>query len=300
MKRLQSADNNVRASADQPVRGATLLAPQAQAEQSNTASHASESRAKAETKTNENVRAESEFEWWWKPFLSFTALALFAVILSSAVMKLWAWMDRPVQQIQIKGELRHIEGEVLASSLIAHIDKGVLEADLHNLQAKLQAHPWVSSTQIMRDWPNKLAIQIVEEVPVARWGDEGLLNHEGTIFWPELKPEYANLPRLYGRAVDTQKVMAQFHDFNRIISQLGRKITELNVTDHGSWSFTMDNGVQVVIGSSSHRARLARFVNLYQSALEHQAHAIEGIDIRYENGAAIRWKQANATPGVRS
>ena len=127
-------------------------------------------------------------------------------------------------------------------------------------------------------------------MPVARWGDKGLLNHQGDIFWPELKPEYRALPRLSGPAHETVRIMQQFHDLNRMFSSEGLRLTGLTLETRGAWTLELDNGIRVIAGREQLVPRLKRFLSIYRQNLAEKAGQIEQIDIRYTNGVAVSWR----------
>ncbi len=232
-------------------------------------------------------------DWWWKPLWTCTALVLFLGGLWSASKPLWAWLDQPVEQVKIVGKARHLDKQGLADSVAANLELGLLQTDIEMVKTQVLDHPWVRSAQIIRDWPATLEIHVEEEVPVARWGEAGLLNHEGKIFWPELKPEYVQLPRLSGASENTEQVMSQFHDLNQMFRRIGLKVVGLNYEARGAWTLHLDNDIRVVIGRSAVNERLERFLTLYTRELAARADEIEMVDIRYANGVSVRWK-----PGV--
>ncbi|MGB0466956.1 MAG: cell division protein FtsQ/DivIB [Pontibacterium sp.] len=227
---------------------------------------------------------------WWHPFRVLVALFVFAGSLWSISEPLWAWLDRPVERIKITGAVRHLNKEALADAVAEKLEHGLLRTDIRAIQEQVAEHPWVRSAGVVRDWPGTLQIEIEEEVPVARWGEEGLLNHEGDIFWPELKPEYIRLPRLSGSLQETVEIMAQFHDFNQMFRRIGLKVTGLHLEARGAWSLELDNKILVIMGRYAVAERLERFFELYTGVLAGRANEIELVDIRYANGVAVKWK----------
>ncbi len=229
-------------------------------------------------------------DWYWKPFVLTTLLLVFCGIASSLLRDGWRWLDRPVAKIEIQGATRHLDKQAIAQGLVAGIDAPLLDLDLARLRTQLINDPWVHDANISRQWPPALQVQVVEEVPVARWGDKGLLNHQGDIFWPELKPEYRHLPLLSGPAHETVRIMEQFHDLNRMFAGSGLRLAALSLEARGAWTLELDNGVRVVVGREHLMARLKRFLTVYQLELASRADQIEQIDIRYTNGIAVRWR----------
>lgn len=229
-------------------------------------------------------------DWYWKPFVLLTLLLVFCGIAFSALRDGWRWLDQPVAKIQIEGATRHLDKQSIAHGLVAAIDAPLLDLDLARLRTQLISDPWVHDASISRQWPPALKVNLVEEVPVARWGDKGLLNHQGDIFWPELKPEYRHLPMLSGPAHETVRIMEEFHDLNRLFAGSGLRLAGLSLEARGAWTLELDNGVRVVVGREHLMARLRRFLTVYQLELAPRADQIEQIDIRYTNGIAVRWR----------
>ncbi len=226
----------------------------------------------------------------WRAVVILTLLVVFVGVGSSLLRELWHWLNQPVGEIRIGGATRHLDKTALAQALAVGLDRPLLQLDLKALQEQLVQNPWVHSASVRRQWPPAVEVQLEEEVPVARWGDKGLLNHQGDIFWPELKPEYEALPRLTGPAHETVRIMQQYHDLNRMFSAAGLRLTGLMLESRGAWTLELDNGIRVVAGREELVPRLKRFIRIYQLSLAGRAAQIEQVDIRYTNGVAVSWR----------
>ena len=226
-----------------------------------------------------------------KPLLLLTVLIVFLAICYMAGRDLMQWLDRPVTQVEITGNTRHLDKQAVAHELAAQIDQPLFGIDLPDLQKKVISIPWIHDASVSRQWPPAIRINVVEEVPVARWGDKGLLNHQGDIFWPELKPEYLALPRLSGPAHETVQIMEQFHDLNRMFANTGIQLQGLTLEPRGAWSLKLSNGIEVIAGREHLVERLRRFLVIYQQDLAAKADQIRQVDIRYTNGVAVQWKE---------
>lgn len=248
---------------------------------------------KVDEKLDEAVEEKShsvEQDWWWKPFWTFSSVLIFAGMLWSAGHHLWQWLDRRVESVIVMGAAQHLDRKLLAQHIAAELDDDLLSVDINTIKNLVSEHPWVRVSSIKRDWPGTLLVSIEEEVPVARWGERGLLNHQGDIFWPELKEEYRTLPRLSGPAPDTERVMSQFHDLNQMLRAVGLNVVSLNLEARGAWTLVLDNQIKVIVGREEVNARLGRFLDLYRLRLSEQAEEIEEIDIRYTHGVAVKWR----------
>ena len=242
-------------------------------------------------KTESTLKTAGDFDRWWKPFGTISSLLIFIGVLWGVSYNVWAWLDRPVEQIVIIGTAQHLDRKALAEDIGTGLKHGLLSADIVVIRELVSEHPWVRVAAIKRDWPNRLVINIEEEVPVARWGERGLLNHQGDIFWPELKDEYLSLPRLSGPAPETERVMAQFHDLSQMLRQVGLNVVSLNLEARGAWTFELDNQIKVTVGREAINERLRRFLDLYQLRLSKQVDEIEAIDTRYTHGVAVKWRE---------
>lgn len=235
-------------------------------------------------------------DWWLKPATIISALAVFIALGSSLLGKVYVWLDQPVAAVTVSGETLYLDKTVLANNTISVLTGGLLSTDLEKVKSEIQAHPWVYQIKVNRRWPASLQLDVREEVPVARWGNSGLLNHEGDIFWPEQSEQYTQLPQLQGPSSNTGKIMSQYYDLNQMLRNIGLQVVGLNLEARGAWTLQLNNGVRLVVGREQIVERLDRFIKLYQSRLRNDAEAgrIEQIDIRYNNGLAVKWRKQPA------
>ena len=54
-----------------------------------------------------------------------------------------------------------------------------LTADLMTLRREIEKLPWVYRVTARRRWPAEIEVTLIEQQPLARWGTQGYLNHEG-------------------------------------------------------------------------------------------------------------------------
>ncbi len=215
---------------------------------------------------------------------------VFVMVMMLVADKALAWLDQPVSEVSIKGQTRHLDGQELATQLAQEIRAPLLSLDVRTLRDEALANPWVHMADVRRQWPAAIEVSIAEQVPVARWGERGLLNHQGDIFWPDLSAGYEFLPRLNGPAHETRAIIAQYHDLSALFSSYGIRIQSLTLESRGAWNLELDNGIHLVAGREQLMPRLRRFLSIYDAQLADKADQIEQIDIRYTNGVAVRWR----------
>lgn len=204
-----------------------------------------------------------------------------------------------IASVQIEGDLRHAESQVIADR-VARVAKGnYFSIDLAAIQAAAQSAPWVDEALVSRRWPDGVRIQVREKQPVALWGAGGLISSRGDLFVPTTAVNTTDLPILFGPGNKGTYVMEQYRAMNSILRGLGMHIVELQLTDRMSWFLRMDNGIHLVVDQVDTIEKLQRFAYLYERQLKPDADNIATIDLRYRNGVAVGWHvQKNLKAGA--
>lgn len=236
------------------------------------------------------AEVQQESEWIWKPLFAFTLAGCVLMLWYAGVREYVGWIDRQIGFIGVEGATRHIDKTEVEQGLWAQMDAPLLDVDLQQLHETLVQQPWINEASVRRGWPAAIEVQVIEEVPVARWGDRGLLNHEGDIFWPNLKAEYMSLPKLNGPSHETVRIMQQYHDLSQLFSRSELRIVGLVLEARGAWNIELENGMHIIAGREDLMPRLRRFLDVYKTQLADRASEVAEVDIRYTNGVAVRWK----------
>ena len=79
---------------------------------------------------------------------------------------------------------------------------------MQKLRNRVLDMPWVADVSIRRVWPDKLNMVVTEEVPLARWGEDALINIGGGVFRPPSLDGHLGLVRLDGPAGSEQRVVS--------------------------------------------------------------------------------------------
>ncbi|QEQ96030.1 cell division protein FtsQ/DivIB [Neptunomonas concharum] len=232
-----------------------------------------------------------ESELYWRPLIILSSALIFCGLMFSGYTQAMKWLDRPVNEIRMLGETKYLNKTLLAEKLAASISAPLLHLDIEALRNTLLDDPWVQAAEVRREWPPAVSVLVSEQIPVARWGKKGLLNHQGDIFWPDSRDGYEHLPELNGPATETQLLMAQYHDMSRLFQGASVRMSGLTMEARGAWILQMGNGIEVVVGREQLKDRLQRFLHVYQKELASAADRIERIDIRYTNGVAVKWRE---------
>ncbi len=197
---------------------------------------------------------------------------------------------RPVASVAVEGEFRHVSQERVMEVISTAIDRDFLQLDLARLKHTLEAEPWIESASLARRWPDVLQVRIVEERPIARWGDSGFLNQRGEIIDAQQVGDLAGLPWLQHDAGDSVAVMRRYLELSQMFRSRGLSITELHSDSKDAWRLTLNNGVEVNVGRGNMREKMGRLLLVHDRYLVEYLDEVEAIDIRYRNGVAVRWR----------
>ncbi len=230
-----------------------------------------------------------ELDW---PRLARYAGALAAVAALTGVLALG--LDQPVKRIVVDGPFQRVspvEVEQVAGSALGG---GFLSADLDRLRHSVEALAWVDRARVRRRWPDAISLQIVEQIPVARWGEDGLLNTRGELFVTGARHLPPELPRLDGPAGLEAQVAQRYLSVQGRLLELGLRPTALRVDPRGAWDMDLSNGVSVRLGRRQVDERMDRFVSVAARVIAGKAADIGYVDMRYSNGFSIGWRAGRA------
>jgi cell division protein FtsQ len=141
---------------------------------------------------------------------------------------------------------------------------------LHNVR-------WVHDATVVRIWPNRLSVEIIERKPaafvklpadnIARWA---LIDDEGVILEPPAKAAF-RLPVLAGirQSESPEKRGVRVRRMQRLTRELGRladKVSEIDVSDLDNLKITEQvggNAVSLMLGDRNFSSRLHNFLDHY-------------------------------------
>ena len=192
---------------------------------------------------------------------------------------------RQVERLTIVGDVRHIDTDALQRRLAPRVAQGFLAADLMALRQELESLPWVYRVNTRRRWPAEIEVSLIEQRPLARWGEQGYLNHEGQYFAALHDPLYDDLPWLIGPEGTEMSLMRRYQTLAGLLAPTGLVIRDLSLDPLGQISMRFDTGLTLLLGAKEMSHRIARFIKLWNEELP--VKAVAKVDLRYEHGAAV-------------
>lgn len=192
----------------------------------------------------------------------------------------------PLNVVEVKGECRHLDRQVLQQAVLAHSDGGFFSLDVDAVRAAVEQLPWVYRVKARRVWPDTLRLSVEEQQPVAHWGDDGLLNRYGEVFLPGNSEGLGLLPAMSGPQGLERRVFEIYQQASRMLAPLQMRVTGVLMDERRALAIEVDGGLQLALGRSDTWLRLQRFVRAWPGIAELQARP-ERIDLRYSNGFSV-------------
>ncbi len=196
--------------------------------------------------------------------------------------------ERPIKSVVVEGEFQLISKQRATQLIGDEIDGDFLQLDLMRLREALLSDPWVEKVTLNRRWPDTLVVKIIEQKPIARWGD-GFLNQRGEIVRVDDAGPLSGLPWLQGNEADAIEILQQYQDLSQILRSRGLDVLALKCDNKKSWRLTVKNHVEIAIGRDQVMEKIRRFVTVYDAHLSSVWSDVKAIDVRYTNGIAVRW-----------
>lgn len=223
---------------------------------------------------------------------------LLLVLMSLSVHMGLQWLQDPwrfpLEVVKIQGDFRYLDKARLQDMVEPQLDGGFFTVDVARVCEVIESMPWVASATVKRIWPDRLRVRVTEQLPVARWGENGYLNERGEPFVPEPTQVAGDLPALAGPDGHEATVLEQYRAMSRALAPTGLRVAGVTLDDRRAWRLQTDSGVALELGRADTRRRLQRFVQAWQTVFADRLEGLQRVDLRYSNGFSVRWQQANA------
>lgn len=204
----------------------------------------------------------------------------------------------PLSDWQLSGVLRQTSEQEIWQALQPLLPlQSFMTQDLRQIQRQLEQLPWISQAQVRKQWPNRLLLHCIEHQAVARWSHQQLLNQQGQRFTAPLASSTAEqLPQLSGPEGSEQRVLETWHRLASQFALQGFTVTAMRLNRRQAWQLTVNGSIHCQLGRQDPVMGVQRFLTLYPLLIKQPALASQSVkalhtivDLRYEQGAAVRW-----------
>ncbi len=228
---------------------------------------------------------------WDKPgLLNAVANLLFAGALVLAVYGAGLFIVRqPVfalHEVRVSNVLTHVTRDQIEEVVGHDIAGNFFTLDLVRLRAGFERLAWVRAADVRREWPDRVSVALEEQVPLARWGNDALVNIHGEVFAAAYD---SALPVFIGPDPASAKEIAiQYDYFRRTLVALDDAPAQVQVSPRRAWKVRLASGLTLELGRDDIEARLDRFVATYARTVGQLPYRPDYVDLRYSNGFAVR------------
>jgi len=248
-------------------------------------------KAKKQTSTRKRSDSKSDGE-----VVRLVSWVLGLVFLCGSILAgrnaLHGWFAQyPIQKISVLGELKNVDQSVLEQALSPYIADNFFTVDLEKLKETAESLTWIDYADARKEWPNTVIVYLQERIPVANWGKSEFLSVKGEIFSAEHVQPDVNLPTFIGKPDQATVIAERYSKMQSILREIGLSVSTLELEDRISWKAQLDNGLTLVVDEKDSVEKLKRFTKLYGLFTEQQKLKLFRVDLRYENGLAIKWKK---------
>ncbi|MEL6750147.1 MAG: cell division protein FtsQ/DivIB [Pseudomonadota bacterium] len=210
----------------------------------------------------------------------------------------WVWFHYlsnpaffPLRTVQIQGGFRYLEPAQIEQALETQLtDTGFFNLDLTRLQAACMALPWVAEAHVRRIWPDTVHIMLLEQVPLARWGEtESVtwINARGELFRPT-QAITLDLPVLIGATSQATELIDLLQQIQPTLPDPDLRLRRLQRHPPGNWTIQLQPGLTVLLDHRQPLQRWRDFVQIYPRLPK----PARRIDLRYPQGFAVLFKDA--------
>ena len=195
-----------------------------------------------------------------------------------------------MRNLHMEGSFERVTPVEVQAAMAPGLQGGFLSVDLVELRDLLEALDWVKQVQVARQWPDTLAIRVIEHRVAGRWGDHSLISLEGEIFAGESRYIFPELPRLEGPPDTERRVVDRYLEMQGLLGSANLNLTALSVDERGSWRMQLQGGQTIRIGRSDVERRLDRFFLMAAPLLRNEFARVNYVDMRYTNGFSVGWR----------
>ena len=192
-----------------------------------------------------------------------------------------------IAAIALSGNRQITREEILATAGVTG-RKSLLFFDVDVARAKLKTNPWIADATVLKLYPDRLQIGIVEREPFALWqinGKVSVVAGDGTVLEPYVARRFTGLPFVVGRGAHARAkaFLAQLDRFPAIRGQVRAAI----LVAERRWNLRLKNGIDVRLPEDDVAGALQRLVAL-DSEKKLLSRDVVAIDLRLTDRVTVR------------
>lgn len=235
----------------------------------------------------------------WQLWGGVTFLALVLLLTSGGSWWLYQQLmdanQMPLRRLLVQGELQQVAATEVQQALRAQPLGSFFSADVDELRRRVEALAWVDRASVRKEWPDLVRVYVVEQQPIAYWNDNRLLNERGELFSADITGLQVSLPYLYGPPDAATETLSTYQRLSSLLELNGFVVRALRLSERFAAELVLANGTEIRLGREARLQRIQRFIDLYPAIEKQQQGAIDYVDLRYDTGVAVRWREPEQT-----
>ncbi|MBR9906891.1 MAG: FtsQ-type POTRA domain-containing protein [Gammaproteobacteria bacterium] len=201
----------------------------------------------------------------------------------------------PLKRLVVQGELHYLDRTEVREALAGKPLGSFFSADVDAIRERLEAHPWIAQASVRKEWPDILRVFVVEQQPLGHWNEQqrpnALVTREGTVFEVDKTEIDVLLPKLFGPEHAVKETVEQYQQVRELLELNGHTVVALTLTERFAVDVELMSGIKLHIGREGLLERVQRFIDLFPTIIRHKTQPIDYVDLRYDTGVAVAWKQ---------
>lgn len=196
-----------------------------------------------------------------------------------------------VRVVRLESVPEHVDAAQVRDVVQHDLRGNFFTMDLERVRQALEQLPWVRQATIRRHFPWQLDVALEEDIALASWNGNELVNQQGEIFNAgNIKPDLQGqkLPSFSGPEDSAAEVSRYFGSFSSELAPLGQEVVAVRLSPRQAWQLRLQNGMVLELGRQQMEQRLARFVAAYPDSVAKLQPPVRYVDLRYRNGFAVR------------
>jgi len=231
-------------------------------------------------------------------WLKLTLVAILIGLVLTWVMLATKAEHNEVMSYKITTPLKNLSLDDIEERIWSYLEQGFWDVDLNGLHDALMSEPWVKQVRISRHWPNQIVLQLQEKTPIARWGEDALVDSQGVVFRPTNMSEFDHLVILIAHDLQTHEIIAHWREAETLLNEMNWSVNALTWYADDVLKINVAQGHVIYTVATNKIKHLQRFKMAWPKLTTASFSAkLNGnnlkndtkwqIDLRYSNGMAL-------------
>lgn len=192
-----------------------------------------------------------------------------------------------IASIVLSGEKEVAREDILAAAGVTG-RSSLLFLDAEAARARLKINPWIAEATVLKLYPDRLHISVVERTAFALWQKDGsicVIAADGTVVQPFVDQRFAHLPLVVGRGAEqrAQEFVSLVDRYPELRGQIRASI----LVAERRWNVKLRNGVDIRLPEADPESAFATLARLDRDK-KLLSRDIAAIDLRLSDRVTVR------------